>query len=153
MSIFDKCSSFTTARLLQAEGIYSYFTPIEQSTATEVRVGGKWKIMVGSNNYLGLTHHPRILEAQRQALEKYGSGATGSRFLNGTIDLHDELERRLAAFYHKDAAVVFTTGYQASLGAVGTFIGRNDHLFLDKLDHASIVGGARLAIGEVHRYA
>src|SRR5688572_30626510 len=152
MTIFDKCSSFTTARLLQAEGIYSYFTPIEASTATEVRVDGEWKIMVGSNNYLGLTHHPRILEAQRRALEKYGSGATGSRFLNGTIDLHDELEQRLAVFLRKESAVVFTTGYQASLGAVSTFVGRDDHLFLDKLDHASIVDGARMAIGEVHRY-
>jgi 8-amino-7-oxononanoate synthase len=152
MSIFDKCSSFTTARVLQAEGIYSYFTPIEESTATEVRVDGEWKIMVGSNNYLGLTHHPRILEAQRRALEKYGSGSTGSRFLNGTIDLHDELEERLAKLLRKEAALVFTTGYQASLGAVGTFVGRNDHLFLDKLDHASIVDGARMSNGEVHRF-
>ena len=152
MKIFDKCSSFTTARLLQAEGIYSYFTPVEASTATEVRVDGAWKIMVGSNNYLGLTHHPRILEAQRRALEKYGSGATGSRFLNGTIDLHNELEARFAKFFRKDAALVFTTGYQASLGAVSTFVGRDDHIFLDKLDHASIVDGARMAIGEVHRY-
>ncbi len=152
MSIFDKTRSFTTARLLQAEGIYSYFTPIEESTSTEVRVDGEWKIMVGSNNYLGLTHHPRILEAQRRTLEKYGSGSTGSRFLNGTTDLHDELEARLAAFLRKEAALVFTTGYQASLGAVSTFIGRNDHLFLDKLDHASIVDGSRMAVGEVHRF-
>jgi 8-amino-7-oxononanoate synthase len=152
MSIFDKCASYTAARLAQAEGIYPYFTPVEKSTATEVRVHGEWKIMVGSNNYLGLTHHPRVLEAQRRALEKYGSGATGSRFLNGTIDLHEELEQRFAKFYGKEAALVFTTGYQASLGAVGTFVGRDDHLFLDKLDHASIVDGARLAIGEVHRY-
>ena len=152
MTIFDKCSSFTTARVLQAEGIYSYFTPIEESTATEVRVDGEWKILVGSNNYLVLSHHPRILEAQRRALEKYGSGSTGSRFLNGTIDLHDELEERLARFLRKDAAIVFTTGYQASLGAVSTFVGRNDHLFLDKLDHASIVDGARMSNGEVHRF-
>src|SRR5688500_8410518 len=152
MTIFDKCGLFTTARVLQAEGIYSYFTPIQESTATEVRVDGEWKIMVGSNNYLGLTHHPRILDAQRRALEKYGSGSTGSRFLNGTIDLHDEPEERLARFLRKDAAVVFTTGYQASLGAVGTFVGRNDHLFLDKLDHASIVDGARMSNGEVHRF-
>src|SRR5918992_2043055 len=131
MTIFAKCSSYTMARLAQAEGIYPYFTPVETSTATEVRVDGEWKLMVGSNNYLGLTHHPRVLDAQRRALDKYGSGATGSRFLNGTIDLHDELESRLARFLRKDAAVVFTTGYQASLGAVRTFIGRNDHLFLD----------------------
>jgi 8-amino-7-oxononanoate synthase len=152
MGIFDKCSAFTAARLLQAEGIYSYFTPIEESTATEVRVGGERKIMVGSNNYLGLTHHPRILEAQRRALEKYGSGLTGSRLLNGTMDLHEDLEQRLAKFLRKEAALVFTTGYQASLGAVGTFVGRNDHLFLDRLDHASIVDGARMSNGEVHRF-
>lgn len=152
MTLFDKCSSFTTARDLQAAGLYSYFTPIEESTSTEVRVDGEWKIMVGSNNYLGLTHHPRILDAQRRALERYGSGSTGSRFLNGTLDLHDELEQRLAKLLRKDAAVVFTTGYQASLGAVATFVGRNDHLFLDKLDHASIVDGARMSSGEVHRF-
>jgi 8-amino-7-oxononanoate synthase len=152
MTIFDKCSSYILPRLAQAEGIYPYFTPIEASTATEVRVRGEWKIMVGSNNYLGLTHHPRLLEAQRRALEKYGSGATGSRFLNGTIDLHDELEQRFATLFRKEAALVFTTGYQASLGAVSTFVGRDDHLFLDKLDHASILDGARLALGEVHRY-
>src|SRR5919108_731689 len=121
MTIFDKCDAYTMARVAQAEGIYPYFTPVEQSTATEVRVHGEWKVMVGSNNYLGLTHHPRVLEAQRRALEKYGSGATGSRLLNGTIDLHDELEQRFAAFYGKEAALVFTTGYQASLGAVATF--------------------------------
>src|SRR5919202_1797203 len=152
VKIFEKCDAYTVARLAQAEGIYPYFTPVEASTATEVLVDGEWKLMVGSNNYLGLTHHPRVLDAQRRALERYGSGATGSRFLNGTIDLHNELEQRFAKFFRKEAALVFTTGYQASLGAVGTFVGRDDHLFLDKLDHASIVDGARLSIGEVHRY-
>src|SRR5919202_330783 len=150
VKIFEKCDAYTVARLAQAEGIYPYFTPVEASTATEVLVDGEWKIMVGSNNYLGLTHHPRVLDAQRRALERYGSGATGSRFLNGTLDLHNELEQRFARFFRKEAALVFTTGYQASLGAVGTFVGRDDHLFLDKLDHASIVDGSRLSIGEVH---
>lgn len=152
MSIFDKCDAYTLAREVQAMGIYPYFTPIEETTATEARIGGEWKIMVGSNNYLGLTHHPRVLEAARRAALRYGVGSTGSRFLNGTLDLHYELEARLAKFFHKEAALVFTTGYQASLGVLASLLGRNDHAFLDRLDHASLVDGARLGVGEVHRY-
>lgn len=151
--IFAKAAAFTAADDLKAEGLYAYFCAVEQSTATEVLVDGRWRVMAGSNNYLGLTHHPRVLEAQHAALERYGSGATGSRILNGTIDLHDELEARLAQFLRKEDALVFTTGYQASLAAVSTFVGRGDHLFLDKLDHASIVDGSRMGFGEVHRYA
>lgn len=150
--IFSKCAAFTAADDLKAEGVYAYFCAVEQSTATEVLVEGRWRVMAGSNNYLGLTHHPRVLAAQHAALEKYGSGATGSRILNGTIDLHNELEARLARFLRKEDALVFTTGYQASLAAVSTLMGRGDHLFLDKLDHASIVDGSRLGFGEVHRY-
>lgn len=153
MRIFDKCDSYTLARDVQAMGIYPYFTPIEQTTATEALIGGEWRIMVGSNNYLGLTHHPRVLEAAQRAAHRYGAGSTGSRFLNGTLDLHYELERRLAEFFHKEAALVFTTGYQASLGAIAPLLGRGDHAFLDRLDHASLVDGARLGLGETHRYA
>jgi 8-amino-7-oxononanoate synthase len=152
MSIFDKCDGYTLAREVQAMGIYPYFTPIEQTTATEALIGGEWRIMVGSNNYLGLTHHPQVLEAAQRAAHRYGAGSTGSRFLNGTLDLHYELEARLAAFFHKEAALVFTTGYQASLGALAPLLGRGDHAFLDRLDHASLVDGARLGIGELHRY-
>ncbi|MFI5227649.1 MAG: aminotransferase class I/II-fold pyridoxal phosphate-dependent enzyme [Gemmatimonadales bacterium] len=152
MSIFDKCDGYTLARETEAAGLYPYFHPIEEATATEARIRGEWKIMVGSNNYLGLTHHPRVLEAASNALTTYGSGSTGSRFLNGTLDLHYELEERLARFFHKEAALVFTTGYQASLGALASIIARGDHLFLDRLDHASLVDGARLSHGEVHRY-
>ena len=152
MSIFDKCDGFTLAHETQAAGLYPYFHPIEEATATEARIRGEWKVMVGSNNYLGLTHHPRVLEAAASALTNYGSGSTGSRFLNGTLDLHYELEERLARFFHKEAALVFTTGYQASLGATASIIARGDHLFLDRLDHASLVDGARLSHGEVHRY-
>src|SRR4051812_6268232 len=152
MSIFEKCDGFTMARQAQAMGIYPYFTPLQETTATEARIGGEWKVMVGSNNYLGLTHHPKVLEAARQALVKYGSGSTGSRLLNGTLDLHYELEGRLATFFKKEAALVFTTGYQASLGAIAQLVGRGEHLFLDKLDHASLVDGARLSHGELHRY-
>ena len=128
---------YTLAREVHAMGIYPYFTPIEETTATEARVDGDWKIMVGSNNYLGLTHHPKVLEAARRAALRYGVGSTGSRFLNGTLDLHYELEARLATFFRQQAALVFTTGYQASLGVLGPLLGRNDHAFLDRLDHAS----------------
>jgi 8-amino-7-oxononanoate synthase len=152
MSIFDKCSAYTIAREVQALGVYPYFWPIEESTATEARICGQWRIMVGSNNYLGLTHHPRVLEAARTAMVKYGSGSTGSRFLNGTLDLHYALEERLARFLGKESALVFTTGYHASIGALAPLVGRDDHVFLDKLDHASLVDGARLGHGRVHRY-
>jgi 8-amino-7-oxononanoate synthase len=153
MNLFDKCAAYTLPQEVQAMGIYPYFTPIQETTATEARIDGEWKVMVGSNNYLGLTHHPKVLEATQRAALRYGAGSTGSRFLNGTLDLHYELEARLAAFLRKPAALVFTTGYQASLGAIAPLIGRNDHIFLDRLDHASLVDGARLGLGEVHRYA
>src|SRR5215510_2744956 len=153
MTIFKKCGEYTMAHETEALGRYPYYWPIEESTTTEARIEGEWKIMVGSNNYLGLTHHPSVLEATRRAALQYGAGSTGSRFLNGTLDLHYELEARLAAFFHKEAALVFTTGYQASLGAIAPLVGRNDHVFLDRLDHASLVDGARLSNGELHRYA
>jgi 8-amino-7-oxononanoate synthase len=152
VNIFDKANNYTLPEETRARGIYPYFQPIQESTATEARIGGEWKIMVGSNNYLGLTHHPKVLAAAQAAMHRYGSGSTGSRFLNGTLDLHEELEDRFAKFFHKEAALVFTTGYQASLGAIATLAGRGDHLFLDRLDHASLVDAARLGFAEVHRY-
>jgi 8-amino-7-oxononanoate synthase len=152
MNIFDKANNYTLPEETRARGIYPYFQPIQESTATEARIAGEWKIMVGSNNYLGLTHHPRVLAAASEAMHRYGSGSTGSRFLNGTLDLHEELEERFAKFFHKEAALVFTTGYQASLGAIATLAGRGDHLFLDRLDHASLVDAARLGFAEIHRY-
>ncbi|MDF1506038.1 pyridoxal phosphate-dependent aminotransferase family protein [Roseisolibacter sp. H3M3-2] len=150
--VFAKCLTDDRARVAQAAGVYPYFAPIEESTPSEARIRGRWKVMLGSNNYLGLTHHPRVLEACAAALRRYGSGSTGSRFLNGTLDLHETLEARLAAFYRKEAALVFTTGYQTSLGAIASLVGRDDVLYLDKLDHACIVDGARLAHGETVRY-
>jgi 8-amino-7-oxononanoate synthase len=152
MNIFDKCDSYTLPEETRARGIYPYFQPIQESTATEARIGGEWKIMVGSNNYLGLTHHPKVLAAAGAAMHRYGSGSTGSRFLNGTLDLHEELEERFATFFGKEAALVFTTGYQASLGAIATLAGRGDHVFLDRLDHASLVDATRLGFAGVHRY-
>ena len=109
-------------------------------------------IMMGSNNYLGLTHHPKVIEAAADTLQRYGSGCTGSRFLNGTLDLHEQLEDRLARFLNKEAALVFSTGYQTNLGVVAGLIGRGDYLYLDKLNHASLVDSARLAYGTVCRY-
>lgn len=152
MDIFEKCRKFTRAREIMAAGYYPYFQPIEGSADTEVWVRGERKIMIGSNNYLGLTHHPCILEAAEAALKRYGSGCTGSRFLNGNMDLHEQLEERLARYLGTEAALVFSTGYQTNLGAISTLVGRNDKVYLDKLDHASIVDAARLSYGEVVRF-
>jgi 8-amino-7-oxononanoate synthase len=152
MNIFDKANGYTLPEEGKARGVYPYFQAIQEATATEARIDDHWKIMVGSNNYLGLTHHPRVLEAAANAMRRYGSGATGSRFLNGTLDMHEQLEDRFAKLFRKEAALVFTTGYQASLGVIATLAGRGDHLFLDRLDHASLVDAARLGYAEVHRY-
>ena len=152
MSLFEKCYRYTIAREVMASGYYPYFQPIEASYDTEVVIRGERKVMVGSNNYLGLTHHPKVLAAAEEALRRYGSGCTGSRFLNGTLDLHEQLEDRLAKFLRQEAALVFSTGYQANLGVISTLVGREDHVFSDKLNHASIVDGTRLAFGTVHRY-
>ena len=152
MSLFEKCYNYTTARDVIASGYYPYFQPIEESHDTEVIIRGERKIMVGSNNYLGMTHHPKVIEASIQALRRYGSGCTGSRFLNGTLDLHEQLEERLARFIGQEAALVFSTGFQTNLGVISALVGRDDHVFSDKLNHASIVDGCRLSPGVVHRY-
>lgn len=152
MHVFEKCAAFTTTRELRAVGLAPYFQPITESRDTEVVIDGRRKVMVGSNNYMGLTHDPRILEAARDALDKYGSGNTGSRFLNGNLDLHDLLEVELADFTGKEAALVFSTGYQTNLGTIGALIARNDTVFLDKLDHACIQDGARLGFGTIERF-
>jgi len=152
VALFDKCKSFTKARELQAVGLYPYYRPITHSEDTVVVIEGKERIMMGSNNYLGLTHHPEVLAAAKQALERYGSGCTGSRLLNGTLDLHEQLEVELAQFFGKEACLVFSTGYQANLGVVSGLVGRGDLVFLDKLDHASIVDGAKMSYGETIRF-
>jgi 8-amino-7-oxononanoate synthase len=152
VALFDKCKGFTRAREIQAAGLYPYFKPISKAEDTVVVIEGKERVMMGSNNYLGLTHHPRVLEAARRALEVFGSGCTGSRFLNGTLDLHEQLESRLATFFGKEAALVFSTGYQANLGLISGLVGRGDIVFLDKLDHASIVDGAKMSFGETERF-
>ncbi|HUK21234.1 MAG TPA: pyridoxal phosphate-dependent aminotransferase family protein [Gemmatimonadales bacterium] len=152
IALFDKCRSFTKAREVQAAGLYPYFKPISRSEDTVVMIEGKPRIMMGSNNYLGLTHHPAVLAAAAAALERYGSGCTGSRFLNGTLDLHEQLEAELAEFFGKESALVFSTGYQANLGVISGLVGRGDVVFLDKLDHASIVDGAKMSHGETIRF-
>lgn len=150
--LFARCARYTHAKETQAAGVYPYFLPISGSEGTEVVIEGARKIMLGSNNYLGLTHDPRVLEAAERAARRYGAGCTGSRLLNGTLDLHEELEAELAAFVGKPAAVVFSTGYQANLGIVASLAHRGDAVILDRLDHASIVDGARLSGANVHRY-
>ncbi len=152
IALFEKVRQFTKAREIQAAGLYPYFKPISESEDTVVVIEGKQRIMLGSNNYLGLTHHPKVLEAAGKALQRYGAGCTGSRFLNGTLDLHERLETELARFMGKEACLVFSTGYQANLGLISGLIGRGDIVFLDKLDHASIVDGAKMSYGETERF-
>src|SRR3990172_2883724 len=152
VALFEKCKGFTKAREVQAMGLYPYFTPIHESEDTVVKIDGKTKVMMGSNNYLGLTHHPKVLEAAEKALHKYGSGCSGSRFLNGTLDLHEILEAKLAEFFGKESCLIFSTGYQANLGLVSGLVGRGETVYLDKLDHASIVDGAKLSFGDVVRF-
>ena len=150
--LFDRCRRFTAAREMIDRGLYPYFQPIESSEDTEVVIRGERKIMVGSNNYLGLTHHPYVLERAQEALHRYGTGCTGSRFLNGTLDLHEELEVRLARVMGQEAALVFSTGYQTNLGVISTLVGRGSVAIHDKLNHASLVDASMLAGGEMVRY-
>jgi len=152
VALFEKCRNFTRAREVQAAGLYPYFKPITEAEDTVVVIEGEKKVMMGSNNYLGLTQHPQVLDAARRALDRYGSGCTGSRFLNGTLDLHEQLEANLAEFFGKESALVFSTGYQANLGLISGLVGRGDIVLIDKLDHASIVDGAKMSMGETHRF-
>jgi len=152
MSLFDKCYNFTRADRLKETGYYPYFVSIEWSNDTEVIVSGDRKIMIGSNNYLGLTHHPEILESANEAMKKYGSGCTGSRFLNGTLDIHIKLEEELADFMGTEAALLFSTGYQTNLGIITTLLGKGDKIFSDKLNHASIHDAAVFSSAEIIRF-
>ncbi len=152
VALFDKCRQFTRAREIQAAGLYPYFKPISESEDTVVVIEGKKRIMLGSNNYLGLTHHPKVLDAATKALHRYGAGCTGSRFLNGSLDLHEQLETALAEFLGKESCMVFSTGYGANLGLIAGLLGRGETVYLDKLDHACIVDGAKLSFGETQRF-
>lgn len=150
--IFEKCSRFTAAKEAMAAGIYPYFRVIESAQDPEVTVDGKKMIMIGSNNYLGLTNHPRVKEAAIEAIRKYGSGCAGSRFLNGTLDIHAHLEQRLARFMRKESALVFSTGFQTNLGVISAIAGKDDVVLIDKMDHASIIDGCRLSFGEIRKF-
>lgn len=152
MDIFEKCSGFTIAREAIEAGIYPYFIPLTESEGTEAVYQGHRLIMCGSNNYLGLTTHPKVRQAALDATTHFGTSCTGSRFLNGTLEMHEELERELADWVGKEAALVFSTGMQTNLGTISAIVGRNDVVLLDKDDHASIVDGARLGWGETKRF-
>ncbi len=151
--LFEKCVNFTAADDVKAMGIYPYFHPMQSAPGDEVLVDGHKCIMVGSNNYLGLVNHPKVKEAAAEAARKYGSGCTGSRFLNGTLDLHLELERRLAKFMKREAALVFSTGFQTNLGVISSLVSKNDAIIIDRQVHACIVDGARLSYGKTYKFA
>ncbi len=150
--IFTKMYEFTRAKTARALGYYPYFPKIEASDTTEVTIDGEQKIMLGSNNYLGLTNHPEVIESGVKALRKYGAGLTGSRFLNGNIILHDQLEEQIAEFVGKEKSLVFSTGFGVNLGVIATIAGPSDVIISDELNHASIVDGARFSRSQVLRY-
>jgi len=151
--VFTKCREFTTAKEVMAAGYYPYFRPISSGLGDEVVVNDQEMIMIGSNNYLGLVGHPRVKEAAAEASRKYGSGCTGSRLLNGTLDLHIELEEELAKFMKRESALVFSTGFQTNLGTISCLVNRDDIILIDRSNHASIVDGCRLAYGKTIKYA
>ncbi len=150
--LFKKCSEYTTAKDAMETGMYPYFIPLTGNEGSEADFHGHRLIMCGSNNYLGLTTHPKVRQAAEDAIRKYGTSCTGSRFLNGTLEMHEQLEHELADFVGKQAALVFSTGMQTNLGTISALVGRNDVVVLDKDDHASIVDGARLSWGETKRF-
>jgi len=155
LDLFKKCYDFTRADEIKALGVYPYFRVIQENEGPVVQIEGKRKIMAGSNNYLGLTAHPRVVEAAVKAVEKYGTGCSGSRYLTGTLDLHVELESRLAKFFKSESVLLFSTGYQTAQGVIPTLVGRNEYVVSDKDNHACIVAGtlmAKGALGNLVRY-
>jgi len=150
--IFEKAFGYTKADEVKAMGLYPYFKPLEATDGTIVEIEGNEVIMAGSNNYLGLTNDPRTIEAAKDALVNYGTGCTGSRYLNGTLDIHIELEERLATFMQKESCVLFSTGYQTNEGSIQTIAGRNDIIFSDKDNHACIVVGTQCSVAKTMRY-
>jgi len=148
----DKLASYDAPQRAMQAGIYPYFRAIESEQDTVVYINGKEVLMFGSNSYLGLTNHPKVKEAARAAIDKYGTGCAGSRFLNGTLDIHIKLEERLADLVKKEGALCYSTGFQVNLGVVSLLAGRSDYLLLDELDHASIIEGSRLSFGKVLKY-
>ncbi|TCD00142.1 serine palmitoyltransferase [Pedobacter psychroterrae] len=151
--LHDRIAAFKDATAIKERGLYPYFRAIESGQDTEVVIDGKKVLMFGSNSYLGLTNHPKIKEAAKKAIDKYGTGCAGSRFLNGTLDIHIELEKRLAKYVGKESAVLFSTGFQVNLGVISCLLDRNDYLILDEYDHASIIDGSRLSFSRSIKYA
>ena len=152
MDIFKKTEGKHNYDIVKDKGIYPYFHKLLSGQDVVVNMEGKRTIMLGSNNYLGLTNHPKVIEAGVEAIKKYGSGCSGSRFLNGTLDLHLKLEREIADFLHKEEAVTFSTGFQSNLGVISAIVGRNDYIICDKENHASIYDGCKLSYGKMLRY-
>ena len=152
VNIFDKCYNFTRAEEVQEMGMYPYFMPIQEVMGTKVKVDGKEMIMVGSNNYLGLINHPQVMQAAQEAVDRYGVATCGSRFLNGTLDIHTELEERLAKFMKKETALAFSTGFQTNQGIISTLIGRGDAVVTDRMVHASIIDACRLSYGDIYKF-
>ncbi len=152
MDLFEKCYNFDTVKKIKEAGVYPYFHYLESGQDIVVNMEGHRVIMIGSNNYMGLTNHPEVVEAGIEAYKKYGSGCSGSRFLNGTLDLHLTLEKELAEFLHKEDCMTFTTGFMSNLGIISAIAGRNDVILCDKENHASIYDGCRLSFAKMLRY-
>jgi 8-amino-7-oxononanoate synthase len=150
--LFEKCFGFYTADDLKQTGFYPYFHRVESEQGPEVIVEGSKKIVVCSNNYLGLANHPKVIESSILAAKKYGTSCTGSRFLNGTNDLHEKVEKKFANFVGKEEAILFTTGHHSNLGAISCLVGKSEVVVTDRLDHASIIDGCRLSFGEMTRF-
>ncbi len=151
-SLLLKVRSYDAADRLKNANLYPYFRVIESEQDTEVMIDGKKALMFGSNSYLGLTNHPKLKEAAQHAVRQYGTGCAGSRFLNGTLRIHIELEEALADYLNKEAVLLYSTGFQANLGAIAPIAGRNDYIFIDEMVHASIIDGTRLSFGKVMKY-
>ena len=152
MNLLEKCYDFEDAKNARSMGLYPYFKVVESEQGAEAVVDGKKMIMVGSNNYLGLTNHPKVKEAVVKAVKQYGTGCTGSRYLNGTLSIHVEAEERLAQFMQREAALMFSTGYQTNLGTIASLVGKGEYVITDRLDHASILDGCRLSFGKTLKF-
>jgi len=150
--IFDKCRKYTRAREAMAAGDYPYFHRIDSPQEPDVICDGRPMIMMSSNDYLGLTNHPKVKEAAIDSIRQFGTGCAGSRFLNGTLAMHEEMEAKLAKFLGKEAAAVFPTGFQANLGAISALVGKNEYIVIDRMNHASIYDGCKLSYGQIKKY-
>jgi len=150
--LFTKCHEYHDPDVIKKMGVYPYFRAIENTEGATVTAFDRKQVMIGSNNYLGLTHHPKVLEAAKRAIDQFGTGCTGSRFLNGNLKIHEELEEKLAVYLNKEAALVFSTGFFCNQGALSTLVGRKDVIYCDRENHASIIEGTRLAMGTTLKF-